>query len=92
MRKKIPDGGWERCGAPIRMVPRESAVCSISNGYNIIAIRADHSRMVKFRSESDEHYQRVMVKIKEMTKTCEMRRVQETMKGGSAEISERATD
>jgi hypothetical protein len=74
------------------MVPRESAVCSISKDYNRIEIREDHSRMVKFRSESDEHYKRVIVKIKELTKTCEMRRVQERLQGGSAEISERATD
>jgi hypothetical protein len=53
------------------MVPRESAVCSVSKGNNRIEIRADHSRMVKFWSESDEHYQRVMMAIKEMMENHE---------------------
>ncbi|KAI5797157.1 hypothetical protein FPQ18DRAFT_303326 [Pyronema domesticum] len=66
--EKTPDGRFERSGAPIRMVPRSSAVCSVSKSDNRIEIRAEHSRMVKFRSQSDEHYQRVIVKIEEMTK------------------------
>jgi hypothetical protein len=53
------------------MVPRSSAVCSVSKSVNRIEIRADHSRMVKFRSQSDEHYQRVILNIKEITKAYE---------------------
>jgi hypothetical protein len=65
-RKNIPDGGRERRGAPIRMVPGESAVCSASKDYNIIEICADHFRMIKFRSKYDKNYQRVIIKINEM--------------------------
>ncbi|KAI5785356.1 hypothetical protein FPQ18DRAFT_416352 [Pyronema domesticum] len=90
--EKMADGGWKRCGAPIRMIPRGLAVCSVSKDCNRMEIRADHSRMVKFLSESDEHYQRVIDKIKEMTKAYEMRGVQERWQGGSAEISERVAD
>ncbi|KAI5817783.1 hypothetical protein BZA77DRAFT_365679 [Pyronema omphalodes] len=86
------NGEAKRSGAPIRMVSRESGVCSASDDCNKIEIRADHSRMVKFRSESDEHYQRVVAKIVEITKTYEMGGVQERLQGDSAEINERATD
>jgi hypothetical protein len=86
VRKKIPDGGWKRSGPPIRMVPRESAVCSVSRDKNIMEVRADHSKMVRFWSESDEHYQRVIVKIKEMTSVYEMRGL-ERLQGGSSEDS-----
>jgi hypothetical protein len=65
----MPDGSWKRCGAPIRMVPRESAICSMSKDYNRIQIdRADHSKMGKFGSKSDVHYQRVVVQIEEIRK------------------------
>ncbi|KAI5817799.1 hypothetical protein BZA77DRAFT_244435 [Pyronema omphalodes] len=86
------NGEARRSGPPIRMVSRKSAVCSVSEDCNRIAIHADHSRMVKFRSESDEHYQRVVAKIREMRKTYEMRGFGERLPGGSAEISEWATD
>ncbi|KAI5811833.1 ankyrin repeat-containing domain protein [Pyronema omphalodes] len=66
------NGEAKRCGAPIRMVPRESAICSLSQDYNKIEIRADHSRMVKFRSQSDEHYQRVVTMIQDIKETHEM--------------------
>jgi hypothetical protein len=34
-------GVLQHCGTPIRMVPRESAVCYLSKEYNRIEIRAD---------------------------------------------------
>ncbi|KAI5816139.1 hypothetical protein BZA77DRAFT_64442, partial [Pyronema omphalodes] len=60
---------WERCGTLIRMVPRESAICHMAKHDDVFEIRADHSRMVKFRSRSDEHYKRVIAKIKEITES-----------------------
>ncbi|KAI5811817.1 hypothetical protein BZA77DRAFT_270912, partial [Pyronema omphalodes] len=75
------NGEAKRCGAPIRMVPRESAVCSVSEDCNRIEIRADHSLMVKFRSESDKHYQRVITKIKEIRETYEKDGVREKLPG-----------
>jgi hypothetical protein len=74
------------------MVPRSSAVCSISKESNRMEICADHYRMVKFQSRSDVHYQRVIVKIQEMMKTYETRDVQERLQGGSSESSECASD
>ncbi|KAI5810379.1 hypothetical protein BZA77DRAFT_297844, partial [Pyronema omphalodes] len=74
-RKILANGEAKRSGAAIRMVPRESAVCSVSEDYNRIEICADHSKMVKFKSESDEHYQRVIAKIKHMGKAHEILRI-----------------
>jgi hypothetical protein len=71
MTKKTSNGVWERSGPPIRMLTRESAVCSVSKGNDRMEISADHSKMVKFRSKSDEHYQRVVVKIKEIMENHE---------------------
>ncbi|KAI5817778.1 hypothetical protein BZA77DRAFT_25759 [Pyronema omphalodes] len=67
------NGVAKRSGSPIRMVPRESAVCSVSEDHNRIEIRADHSRMVKFRSMSDNHYLRVIATTREMRKKYETR-------------------
>jgi hypothetical protein len=75
-----------RCGDPIRMVTRDSAICSLSENCNQVAIQEDHSRMVKFRSRTDPHYQRVCSKIKELTKAYEMRG--ERLQGCSSESSE----
>jgi hypothetical protein len=55
----------KRCGDPIRMVSRDSAICPLSENFNQIAIEEDHSNMVKFRSKTDPHYQRILAKIKE---------------------------
>ncbi|KAI5817928.1 hypothetical protein BZA77DRAFT_343298 [Pyronema omphalodes] len=75
--EKSPGGKFKRSGPPIRMVPRESAVCSISEDHNIIEIREDHSKMVKFRSKSDEHYVRVITKIQEIASAYQRQSVQE---------------
>ncbi|KAI5792255.1 hypothetical protein FPQ18DRAFT_305547 [Pyronema domesticum] len=58
--KRTQDGEMKRCGDPIRMVSRDSAICFQSENCNQIAIQKDHSKMVKYRSESDENYQRVV--------------------------------
>jgi hypothetical protein len=47
------------------MVSRDSAIYPLSENCNEIAIQ-DHSKMVKFRSRADPHYQRVFAKIEEM--------------------------
>ncbi|KAI5814913.1 hypothetical protein BZA77DRAFT_317793 [Pyronema omphalodes] len=78
--EKNCDGKFERCGSLIRMVPRESAVCSLSKSHNQIQIRANHSMMVKFRSVSDENYLRVLAKIKNVAKDYTMRGVQDRLK------------
>jgi hypothetical protein len=96
----------KRCGYPIRMVTRDSAICPLSENCNQIAIQEDHSRMVKFRSRTDPHYQRVYSKIKEImvnhqakltpmeTTTpamYEMCEVRERLQGGSFESGERGS-
>jgi hypothetical protein len=43
----------------------------LSKGNDRMEISADHSKMVKFQSKSDEHYQRVVVKIKEIMENHE---------------------
>jgi hypothetical protein len=48
------------------MVSRDSAIYPLSENCNQIAIQEDHSKMVKFRSRADPHYQRVFAKIEEM--------------------------
>lgn len=48
------------------MVPRESAISPMSADCDQISIRADHSKLVKFRSRTDEHYQRVRIRIQEL--------------------------
>ncbi|KAI5816136.1 hypothetical protein BZA77DRAFT_313721 [Pyronema omphalodes] len=73
------NGKWERRGQLIRMVPRVSAICAISKHCNRIQILADHSGMVKFKSWSDENYQRVMGKIKELIITSDARAHEETL-------------
>ncbi|KAI5812817.1 hypothetical protein BZA77DRAFT_296478 [Pyronema omphalodes] len=83
---------FERSGLPIRMVPLESAICSISEEHNKIGIHADHSKMIKFESRSDENYQRVISKIQDITKAYEKRRAQERLQGESVKINECATD
>ncbi|KAI5816218.1 hypothetical protein BZA77DRAFT_264583, partial [Pyronema omphalodes] len=65
---KTPNGRFERTGPPIRMVPQESAQCSLSADGNRIGICADHSKMVKFQCKSDDNYIRVIDKIKDITK------------------------
>ncbi|KAI5785379.1 hypothetical protein FPQ18DRAFT_86745 [Pyronema domesticum] len=76
---RTQSGEMERCGDPIRMVIRESAICSLSKNCNQIAIQEDHSRMVKFRSRTDPHYQRVCSKIKELTNAYELHGVQQRL-------------
>ncbi|KAI5790407.1 hypothetical protein FPQ18DRAFT_293396, partial [Pyronema domesticum] len=63
--KRTQDGEMKRFGDPIRMVSRDSAICVLSDDFNQISIQEDHSQMVKFRSRTDPHYQRVFAKIKE---------------------------
>jgi tetratricopeptide (TPR) repeat protein len=55
-----------RIGDPIRMVPRDSAICSMSEGADRIAIKANHPLMVKFESMADQHYLRVISQMKQM--------------------------
>ncbi|KAI5785392.1 hypothetical protein FPQ18DRAFT_87085 [Pyronema domesticum] len=76
---RTQSGEMKRCGDPIRMVTRESAICSLSKNCNQIAIQEDHSRMVKFRSRTDRHYQRVCSKIKELTNAYELHGVQDRL-------------
>ncbi|KAI5816149.1 hypothetical protein BZA77DRAFT_344455 [Pyronema omphalodes] len=85
----FPNGEAKRSGTPIRMVPRQSAVCPVSKPHNIFQICADHSKMVKFQSHSDEHYLRVVTKIKEITESYGILGVRQGLKGGCAEIVER---
>ncbi|CCX13134.1 Similar to hypothetical protein AOL_s00004g380 [Arthrobotrys oligospora ATCC 24927]; acc. no. EGX54347 [Pyronema omphalodes CBS 100304] len=64
--ERTQDGEMRRCGDPIRMVSRDSAICPLSENCNQIAIQEDHSKMVKFKSRTDPHYQRVYSQVKEM--------------------------
>jgi aspartate-semialdehyde dehydrogenase len=62
-----------RSGDLIRMVSRDSAICPLSENCNQIAVQEDHSKMVKFKSRTDPHYERVYSQIKEMVEKHETR-------------------
>jgi hypothetical protein len=53
------------------MVPRESAICSMSDVNNQTAVRSDHPKIVKFKSRTEDHYQRVFAKIQETLRDYE---------------------
>jgi hypothetical protein len=55
------------------MVPADSASCPQSRTEDCIEIRADHSKITKYTSISDEHYQRVWQKIKQITENYQGR-------------------
>lgn len=59
----MQNGKWERSGDLIRMAPRDSAVWFQTEQSNQLGIRADHSKIVKFRSVADANYDRIVRKL-----------------------------
>jgi hypothetical protein len=62
----MQNGKWERSGDLIRMVSRDSAVWFQTERSNQLGIRADHSKIVKFRSVADENYDRIVRKLQDI--------------------------
>ncbi|KAI5792373.1 hypothetical protein FPQ18DRAFT_409167 [Pyronema domesticum] len=64
--EKTSDDRWERCGEPVFMVPRQNVLFLVSAERHRIPISADHSQIVKFTSQSDDNYRRVVHAIKDI--------------------------
>lgn len=70
--QRLPDGTLSRTGPLCFMVTRESA-CRIGfqdNYHQEIPLDVDHSELVKFSSQSDDAYVRVLVRMKELVENA----------------------